>query len=295
MSVEFENAILAGVTLIREAIQSQNFETGVAGWQIQADGNAEFTDLIIRSSDGSSSTVSIANGEITITDGSGNTVIRINASGYQLLDTVFGSGDVIAEILRNDSGYGGGGFWSRNFQFPESVFSALLDGSLVFGTVDTTVVDQPASVAYSGGGANEQTTLTVSSGRQVNTRVAAVLGLVSSSTLDSRPQGFLTGDLVADGDADFAGNVTAKNIQSGTFVITPTVANAWTANLAVNFSEAFDTVPEVVVCPSGNGPSTGSTTELEWQTTGASTAGFNCRIRRGNLTATTLTYIAVST
>lgn len=44
----FRNAILGGVTLIREAIQSQNFLSGSAGWQIKADGNAELNNVIIR-------------------------------------------------------------------------------------------------------------------------------------------------------------------------------------------------------------------------------------------------------
>ena len=44
----FRNAIVAGATLIREAIQSQNFATGVSGWQINQDGSAEFNNVVIR-------------------------------------------------------------------------------------------------------------------------------------------------------------------------------------------------------------------------------------------------------
>ena len=50
MAIEFDNPVTAGVTLIREAIQSQNFVAGSAGWQIEADGDAEFNDVIIRGS-----------------------------------------------------------------------------------------------------------------------------------------------------------------------------------------------------------------------------------------------------
>lgn len=40
--------ITAGNTLVREAIQSQNFVTGLSGWQIKANGDAEFNNLIAR-------------------------------------------------------------------------------------------------------------------------------------------------------------------------------------------------------------------------------------------------------
>ena len=50
MAIEFENPVTAGVTLIREAIQSQNFVAGSDGWQIKANGDAEFNDVTIRGS-----------------------------------------------------------------------------------------------------------------------------------------------------------------------------------------------------------------------------------------------------
>lgn len=44
----FKNEITAGTTLIREAIQSQGFQSGVQGWTIRADGSAEFNNVVIR-------------------------------------------------------------------------------------------------------------------------------------------------------------------------------------------------------------------------------------------------------
>src|SRR5688572_12485030 len=58
----FRSSILAGVKLIREAIQSPNYVAGTSGWSINRDGTAEFGDMTIRSSDGSGSTVVIQNG-----------------------------------------------------------------------------------------------------------------------------------------------------------------------------------------------------------------------------------------
>jgi hypothetical protein len=54
----FRNDILAGNTLVREAIQSENYQAGVSGWQIAADGSAEFSDVVLRG-DGVGDTVEI--------------------------------------------------------------------------------------------------------------------------------------------------------------------------------------------------------------------------------------------
>ena len=44
----FANSILAGTYLVRPAIQSPNYQPGVAGWTINADGTAEFNDATFR-------------------------------------------------------------------------------------------------------------------------------------------------------------------------------------------------------------------------------------------------------
>lgn len=46
--MSFRNSILAGLTLIREAIRSQDYTPGVSGWSIDAAGSAEFNDITIR-------------------------------------------------------------------------------------------------------------------------------------------------------------------------------------------------------------------------------------------------------
>lgn len=48
MAIDFKKAITAGVTLVREAIQSQNFVAGSSGWRIAANGDAEFNNLTAR-------------------------------------------------------------------------------------------------------------------------------------------------------------------------------------------------------------------------------------------------------
>lgn len=133
MAVEFSDAILAGVTLVREAIQSQNFVQGESGWQIAADGKAEFSDLTIRSSDGSESNVTIANGAITVSDGAGTVRFKLDSAGYHLYND---SGTIVAEI-KADGPNALGGFYTRGFQFPNNIYAYLSGGQVSFGPVGT--------------------------------------------------------------------------------------------------------------------------------------------------------------
>lgn len=44
----FRNSVVGGTTLVRPAIRSPNFVAGTSGWSIDADGSAEFNDIVIR-------------------------------------------------------------------------------------------------------------------------------------------------------------------------------------------------------------------------------------------------------
>lgn len=48
--MSFKEVIVAGVNLVREAIQSPNFITGLSGWRIARNGDAEFNNLAARGS-----------------------------------------------------------------------------------------------------------------------------------------------------------------------------------------------------------------------------------------------------
>lgn len=44
----FSNSVVGGITLVRPAIRSPNYVTGVSGWTINIDGSAEFFNAVIR-------------------------------------------------------------------------------------------------------------------------------------------------------------------------------------------------------------------------------------------------------
>jgi hypothetical protein len=46
--VRFNNDLAGGVTLVRPALQSPDYQTGVSGWAIMIDGSAEFNNVTIR-------------------------------------------------------------------------------------------------------------------------------------------------------------------------------------------------------------------------------------------------------
>lgn len=78
--VEFGNPIIGQEELIRSAIRSQNYQAGVSGWRIAADGSAEFTDLLLTFI-GSNGHVEFTNGEMRLYDSNGDLVIIIAPSG----------------------------------------------------------------------------------------------------------------------------------------------------------------------------------------------------------------------
>jgi hypothetical protein len=46
--VSFRNTILAGETIVRQAMQSEGFQSGVQGWRLERTGNAELNDITVR-------------------------------------------------------------------------------------------------------------------------------------------------------------------------------------------------------------------------------------------------------
>ncbi|MYR11933.1 hypothetical protein GTY62_15235 [Streptomyces sp. SID724] len=204
----FRNSILAGSTLIREAIESQNFQSGVEGWQIAADGTAEFSDLTIRSSDGLGRTIVVANGRITIRNAANIVVTEIDSDGYRLYN---GDGVMVADLRLDPSGQIGG-LYTRGFQFGDAVYSYLAGGTLVLGPVDNSLADVHAFVNYvaSTDLPEPYSVLTLSTGLQdIALDTEARVQLVSQRGYPSRVwidggSGMAPADLIVTGTTDTA-------------------------------------------------------------------------------------------
>jgi hypothetical protein len=83
----FSNPVVGGETLIRDSIQSENFEPGVAGWAVNRDGTAEFNDVTARGDIVANSVaVTTDEGTITIQDGGTANEIILNGTPGQFSD-----------------------------------------------------------------------------------------------------------------------------------------------------------------------------------------------------------------
>lgn len=293
----FSNPIVGGTTLIRPAIHSPDYVEGSTGWSINKDGSAEFNDVTIRGDDtGDALVVGPDNGpQVKISSNSSvgfisfptNRPIENRVSGIQagardigqsdegsalqiLGPTVDGATDS-AEIFLN----------SQNNDGSSEASIVMGAGSGVLGfTEDQVIVNGLKASALSSLSVN------VDAGHTGNLYRATV-GAVEKYAVASN------GSVTSQGNGTFAGNLSANSIKTGTFTIASTSATDWSSNVAVTFPSAFTSAPAVTVTPSSGGPGTGTTTVLQWQVTGVTTTGFNCRQLRGNTGTTTFNYIAV--
>lgn len=69
----FQNSILAGTTLVREAISSEGFVAGSSGWSIERDGDAEFNDVTVR-------------GTVSISDSGGTMDLNVDILGQPRIE-----------------------------------------------------------------------------------------------------------------------------------------------------------------------------------------------------------------
>lgn len=337
----FRNSILAGLTLIREAIQSQNYQAGSQGWKISADGDAEFNDVVVRGTLESSNYVPGVSGWHLDDDGS--------AEFYEVLIRGDTTGDVIVvgpaglpQVSVGSLPTTGYVRWTSNRPLESR------PSEIVGGFANAGLADEFSAMAIAGpamAGADDHVRIHLRSQPNDGSDPAMVqvynydgvsleeifqlnreyLFLIGPRTI--LQPGVLTdtglfinllaghtgrairvqlnavdvfevhsnGDTEIAGDLDVGGELSAANIQSGTVVVTPTVANEWTANVAVVFPVPFATAPALSLTCTAGAPGSATTTELEIAAASVTTTGFNCRIRRGNLTATTLTWLAIST
>lgn len=240
----FRNSILAGVTLIREAIQSQNYVAGSEGWTINADGTAEFSDLTIRSSDGSGNTVIIANGVITIKNSSGDTVSTISQDGYKVWDPT--GTDLLAEVTLSGGTNSDPGFIARYESYPH-IYSFLGNGELQWLNEDTNMHIEPTVSMQSLAVEDDDIGMTLIPGCYTNT------ANVPRIQLQSKPSG--TDSVISlnsragnDPDIELDGSVTTLGIpvrghQSGTELVTFVTQSSFTQ--AVVFDVEFPSTPIV--------------------------------------------------
>lgn len=198
--------VVGGTVLRRAAIQSPNFETGVQGWTINADGSAEFNNLAIR-------------GTFNGTD------FTINASGAFFYSPSEGAGNLIASIAPAGGTDGFGNHYLQGTASYQSGFAnAMIGGSVLFytGTLAGGWTFQ-GQVEISGG------TLIADFGAFETTGTAEFTGNVTcDSQLTVQGNAAVNGGTLQIG----AGSLTANNFNMASPMATPPNAAAVNAGTA---------------------------------------------------------------
>lgn len=82
--MQFQDELAGGIVLVRPELRSPNYVAGTSGWSVNVDGSAEFTNLIVRSSDGASQDVVIDDGQIDF--GSANSTATMTGDHVEFRD-----------------------------------------------------------------------------------------------------------------------------------------------------------------------------------------------------------------
>lgn len=123
--VQFQNPIVGGDTLVRDAIKSQNYVMGSTGWSVNQDGTAEFNNVTIRNGETVSSTDLYYNG----TPAAGNLIASISATqGTDAYGNIYFSGIC-------------------SYYPSKNTYVQMLNGQIFTGLMSDTV-DQSAQLGY---------------------------------------------------------------------------------------------------------------------------------------------------
>lgn len=215
-----DNPVVAGTVLRRPAIQSPNYVTGSVGWTINADGSAEFNNVVIRNGTIESGTALFYNG----TPAAGKLVASISATagtdtfgntypaGFAMIDTT-GIGSEVFLTLDNTLGAqiqvypaGGAASWTP----------ATIWGLKSSSTLASLVLHPPVPA---GGNQFGQIAIVGGDGVSASTSRVIIESGVNAGEIDLKTATVISAPIVFDTD----GNSTAETWH------TPTLLNSFTA------------------------------------------------------------------
>lgn len=300
MAIEFDNPTFAGTVLVKEAIQSQNFQTGVTGWKLEANGDAELNNVVIRGELESTNYVAGVSGWKLFQNGDAEfNSIEIRSTGTGTPVTIGDDNDPQIKLLT----VGGVGI----IALPTNRPVEDLAGGFLSGTFNSGLPNEAETLQIFGPtvtGATDRASILLSSQNNDASSEANIVIRTGSGeiTIDEDIVNFNTpvnindplavsGQLNADGDLAVTGNLFDTNsaisyrpVQVGT--ATANFAAVTQVDVAVVFPTAFLVAP-VVVCSRQNSPA--NSAKVMVNATAITTTGFTMRFNSGDGTALTIT------
>lgn len=287
----FQNSIFGFQGIItRDQIKSANYVPGVSGWIIRRDGSAEFSDLLIRSGNGSGDDVVIEDGEVKVFKG-GVLVGVLSSTIPGLL--IGAAGQPQVQIYTTGSNTGRVEFISSavsetiRARLSTTVFNAGLPNENISLQMLGPATDNLERIEFLLSSANDDGTSnanfflrdnmgqTIMRGDkdEINLDVETNAGIINADTVNAThlnsDDASLTGD--------FTGTGNFVNHQSGS--ATAPAPGGAPAQTTVNviFPAAFGATPTVQITPVSTAANL-NTTNIRWAVSNKSTSGFtiNC-------------------
>lgn len=300
MAIEFDNPTFAGTVLVKEAIQSQNFQTGTAGWKLEASGDAELNSVVIRGELESNNYVAGVSGWKLSQNGDAEfNSIEIRSGGTSTPITIGDDTDPQIKILTS----GGVGIIALPTNRPlENLASGFLSGTLnvglpneaqtlqIFGPTSDGAGDR-ASIFLSSqnNDGSSQANIGIKTGSGTITIDENVVTVNTPTTINDPLD--VNGQLTATADVSVTGNlfntgtgINYRPMQTGTG--TANFAAVTQVDVSVSFPTAFAVAP-VVTCSRQNSPA--NSAKIMVNATAITTSGFTMRFNTGDGTAVTST------
>ncbi|MFJ6530878.1 hypothetical protein ACIQMZ_37230 [Streptomyces longwoodensis] len=276
--MQFQDELAAGTVLVRPALQSPDYVTGVSGWAVKLDGSAEFNNVTVRGATTVGGRALYYNG----TPGPGTLLASISGTGgtdsygnsYTSGFNVFGTNGAIVRTVPT-------GFWGPGTYFipPPAGDGDLSDYAAITATSEVYSVagqwrpvlrlNAPASLGSAG---NRPSIDLVGPGNHGETTLIHV-----SAALCEFGNGVSVG-----------GSLTAGNMDEGTV---NAVMNAVSfVDVPVVFNKTFPSAPYVVATLVGNPGLPAGSSALTPRVFNITTTGCTIRVNDTNGTARTLTH-----
>lgn len=182
----FTDSIIGGAsTLIRKAIKSPNFLTGVSGWTVNKDGSAEFNNLTVRGT---------FNG----------TNYLINSNGIFFYSGVPANGNLILSATRAGGTDAFGNVYVAGFTaYQGTVYAQILAGEFLS---TNTGDDQPFIISASSGFA------TITSGRTLVSQIQSMITMAAGGTNPQIFAGQATGSPATTRMLEVGGSASVRGI-----------------------------------------------------------------------------------